>query len=82
VKSGALIESARIVDVAIYSEDGDTLVCRRHDLTAQVAIDILTDPRGVPPAAILLTDTGHENGNSMGLVVKADLPALYKATSA
>ena len=81
VKSGALIESARIVDVAMYSEDGDKLACRRHDLTAQAAIDILTDPRGIPPAAILLTDTGHENGNAMGLVVKADLPSLFKATA-
>ena len=81
VKNGALIESARIVDVAMYSEDGDKLACRRHDLTAQAAIDILTDPRGIPPAAILLTDTGHENGKAMGLVVKADLPGLYKATT-
>ncbi len=81
VKSGALIESARIVDVAKYSEDGDKLTFRRHDLTAQSAIEILTDPRGIPPAAILLTDTGHENGKAMGLVVKADLPSLFKATS-
>jgi hypothetical protein len=81
VKSGALIESARIVDVAGYSEDGDKLACKRHDLTAQSAIEILTDPSGIPPAAILLTDTGHENGKAMGLVVKADLPSLFKATS-
>jgi hypothetical protein len=79
VNSGVIIEKTLIAEVANYSEEGDKLVSRRHDLTCQEAIDILTNPNGIPPAAILLTDTGHEGGRAMGLAVKADLPALYKS---
>lgn len=79
VSSGVILESSQIADVAKYSEEGDKLVCLRQDITAQTAIDILTSPSGIPPAAILLTDTGHEKGRAMGLAVKADLPALYKS---
>lgn len=79
VNSGVIIEKTLISEVADYSEEGDKLVSRRHDLTCQDAIDILTNPNGIPPAAILLTDTGHEHGRAMGLAVKADLPALYKS---
>lgn len=79
VNSGVIIEKTLISEVADYSEEGDKLVSRRQDLTCQEAIDILTNPNGIPPAAILLTDTGHERGRAMGLAVKADLPALYKS---
>jgi hypothetical protein len=79
VSSGLILEQTQIADVAKFCEEGDRLVCRRQDLSAQSAIDILTDPQGVPPAAILLTDTGHDNGRAMGLAVKSDLPLLFKA---
>jgi hypothetical protein len=79
VKSGMILDKTQISEVASYSEEGDRLLCRRYDLSAQEAIDILTTPTGVPPTAILLTDTGHGSGKAMGLVVKADLPALYKS---
>lgn len=76
---GVILEKTLIAEVANFSEEGDNLVSRRHDLTCQEAIDILTNPNGIPPAAILLTDTGHEHGRAMGLVVKADLSDLYKS---
>lgn len=79
VNSGVIIEKTLISEVANYSEEGDKLVSRRQDLTCQEAIEILTNPNGIPPGAILLTDTGHERGRAMGLAVKADLPALYKS---
>ena len=78
--SGVLIDKSRITDVASYGEEGDRLVCLKKDLTAQQAIEILTSPEGMPPAAILLTDTGHETGRAMGLAVRADLPNLFRAT--
>jgi predicted transcriptional regulator len=78
---GAVIESAVIAEVATFCEEGDQLVCQRHDVAAQVVIDILTSSAGIPPAAVLLTDTGHSTGKAMGLIVKADLPALYKAVT-
>lgn len=79
MNNGIILEKTRIADVALHSEEGDRMVCCRQDLTVQGAIDILTSPPGIPPAAILLTDTGHERGRAMGLAVKADLPVLYQA---
>lgn len=79
VSSGVIIEKTLIGEVAKHSEEGDKLVIKRHDLTSQEAIDILTNANGIPPAAILLTDTGHEQGRAMGLAVKADLPSLFKS---
>ena len=80
VSNGVLIDRSQISDVAKFSEEGDRLVCERQDITAQRAIDLLSSPQGIPPAAILLTDTGHETGRAMGLAVRADLPALYQST--
>lgn len=79
--SGALIDSASVETVAGYCEEDDRLVVARQDITAQEIIDLLTAPDGVPPAAVLLTDTGHHAGKAMGLAVKADLPFLYRAVS-
>jgi hypothetical protein len=79
--SGAVMESAIIAEVAVFSEDGDQLVCAKQDISAQAVIDILTSSTGIPPAAVLLTDTGHPSGRAMGLLVKADLPVLYSAVT-
>jgi len=79
VNSGVILEKTQIAEVAGHSEEGDKLLCRRHDLTSQEAIDLLTTLKGIPPAAILLTDTGHERGKAMGLAVRADLPSLYRS---
>ena len=79
--SGAVMESAIIAEVALFSEDGDQLVCAKQDVSAQAVIDILTSSTGIPPAAVLLTDTGHASGRAMGLLVKADLPLLYCAVT-
>ena len=78
---GAVIDSALIAEVAVFCEDGDHLVCEKHDVSAQAVIDVLTSSAGVPPAAVLLTDTGHTSGKAMGLIVKADLPILYRSLS-
>jgi predicted transcriptional regulator len=79
--SGAVIESTIVSEVAQFCEEGDHLVCEKHDVSAQAVIDILTSSSGIPPAAVLLTDTGHTSGKAMGLIVKADLPILYGALS-
>jgi hypothetical protein len=79
--SGAVIESTIVSEVAQFCEEGDHLVCEKHDVSAQAVIDILTSSSGIPPAAVLLTDTGHTSGKAMGLVVRADLPILYGALS-
>ena len=79
--SGAVIESSIVSEVAQFCEEGDHLVCEKHDVSAQAVIDILTSSSGIPPAAVLLTDTGHTSGKAMGLIVKADLPILYGALS-
>jgi len=79
--SGAVMESAMIAEVALFCEEGDQLVCEKHDVSAQAVIDILTSTTGIPPAAVLLTDTGHSSGRAMGLIVKADLPVLYSAVT-
>lgn len=81
VTSGVILESIQISDVAKYSEEGDKLVCHRHDIAAQVAIDVLSSPKEITPVSILLTVAVHENGKAMGLVVKADLPALFKSVA-
>lgn len=79
--SGAIMETSIIEAVAEYCEEGDRLLCARIDLSAQRTIDLLTSPEGVPPAAVLLTDTGHHSGDALGLAVRADLPTLYRAVS-
>ena len=79
--SGAVMESAIIAEVAVFSEEGDQLVCAKQDVSVQAVIDILTSSTGIPPAAVLLTDTGHASGRAMGLLVKADLPVLYNAVT-
>ncbi len=78
---GALMESTIVSEVARFCEEGDHLVCEKHDVSAQTVIGILTSSSGIPPAAVLLTDTGHTSGKALGLIVKADLPALFRAVN-
>jgi hypothetical protein len=76
---GALMEKATVWEVFEFSEPGDRIACARQDVTVHQAIELLTGDKDVPPAALLLTDTGSISGRLMGLAVRADLPELFTA---
>lgn len=76
---GAIVEDAPIARVLDFAEPGDAIrVCDRS-LTAVQTWRIFSGTSGVAPAAIAITSNGKMHEAPLGLVVKADVPALLRA---
>lgn len=77
---GALVEESKIAEILTFSENTDEVAFKPKDLKVVDALRIFSGENTlIPPAAILITETGKPDEKPLGICVKSDVQALYKS---
>ncbi len=80
---GVVLESSTIANVMAFKEETDSIIFKSKDLKVVDALRAFSGEDGtMPPAAILITDSGISTEKPLGICVRADVQALYRSLGA
>lgn len=77
---GALVDESKISEILAFSENTDEISFKPRSLKVVDALRIFSGENSqIPPAAILITESGKSEEKPLGICVRSDVQKLYKS---